>query len=78
MAEYNTKSPDRGGRFQPAGGYLQPGPYGITLNKAGTGLQYALAKALEQLIRNGEYDRLLAKWNVQTGAVTSAVLNGGL
>ncbi|WP_371502268.1 ABC transporter substrate-binding protein [Kitasatospora sp. NBC_00374] len=78
VAEYNTKSPERGGRFQLAGGYLQPGPYGITLNKASTGLQYALAKALDQLIRNGEYDKLLAKWNVQSGAVTSAVVNGGL
>ncbi|MEU9128505.1 ABC transporter substrate-binding protein [Kitasatospora sp. NPDC048540] len=78
VAEYNTKSPDRGGKFQLAGGYLQPGPYGITLNKESTGLQYALSKALDQLIRNGEYDKLLAKWNVQSGAVTSAVVNGGL
>ncbi|MER8184603.1 ABC transporter substrate-binding protein [Kitasatospora sp. NPDC094015] len=78
VAEYNTKSADRGGRFQLAGGYLQPGPYGITVNKESADLRYVVSKALDQLIRNGEYDKLLAKWNVESGAVSSAVVNGGL
>ncbi|WP_354643684.1 ABC transporter substrate-binding protein [Kitasatospora camelliae] len=77
VAVYNT-GPDRGGRFRMVGAYVQSSPYGITLNKQNAALRDVLAKTLDQLIRNGEYDRILAKWGVQRGAVTSAVVNGGL
>jgi len=77
VAVYNT-APERGGKFRMIGAYVQSSPYGITVNKQDTALRDVLAKALDQLIRNGEYDRILAKWGVQRGAVTSAVVNGGL
>ncbi len=78
IAEYNTQSPAGGGKFQLTGGDLEPGPYGITLNKSDTALRDVLAKALDQLIRNGQYDKILNKWNIYPGAVQSAVINGGL
>ncbi|MFD9128267.1 ABC transporter substrate-binding protein [Kitasatospora sp. NPDC059571] len=76
VAQYNT-SAEQGGGFQLTGGSLQSSPYAITLNKQDTELRTALAKAVDQLIRNGEYDKILDKWGLRTGAVSSAVVNGG-
>ncbi|MFF2046006.1 ABC transporter substrate-binding protein [Kitasatospora sp. NPDC058170] len=79
VAQYNTTQPQRGGRFQLASThFLQSGPYGITVAKDNTQLRDVLAKALDQVIRGGEYDKILTKWNVRPGGVSSAVVNGGL
>lgn len=77
IAEYNTQDAQGAGKFQLTGGHLQPGPYALTLNKGNTALRDVLAKSLDQLIRNGTYDKILNKWNVYAGAVQSAVINGG-
>ncbi|MFD7987242.1 ABC transporter substrate-binding protein [Kitasatospora indigofera] len=79
VAVYNTTAPDRGGRFQLTNGhFVQSGPYGITLRKDNTQLRDVLARTLDQLIRNGTYDKVLTKWNIRPGAVSSAIVNGGL
>lgn len=78
IAAYNTRSAQAGTRFQLTGGQLEPGPYGLTLNKTESALRDVLAKALDQLILDGEYDKILDKWNAHPGAVQSAVVNGGL
>ncbi|GAA2146182.1 ABC transporter substrate-binding protein [Kitasatospora kazusensis] len=78
VAAYNTQSGNGGGQFQLTGGQLEPGPYGITLNKADSALRDVLAKALDQLIHDGDYGKILTKWNVSPGAVQGAVVNGGL
>ncbi|BFV60859.1 ABC transporter substrate-binding protein [Kitasatospora sp. CMC57] len=77
VADYNTRTGRGKGTFQVTGGQFGASPYGITVRKDRSALRDVLAKALDQLIRNGEYDKVLAKWNVQGGAVTSAVVNGG-
>ncbi|MFI5527368.1 ABC transporter substrate-binding protein [Kitasatospora sp. NPDC051853] len=77
VAEYNTRDGQGRGRFQVTGGQFQTSPYGITLAKDSGALRDVLAKVLDQLIRNGEYDRILARWNVPAGGVSSAVVNGG-
>ncbi|MFJ8039748.1 ABC transporter substrate-binding protein [Kitasatospora sp. NPDC096147] len=77
VAEYNTRDGQGGGRFQVTGGQFLTSPYGIALAKDSTALRDVLAKALDQLIRNGEYDRILERWGVPGGAVSSAVVNGG-
>ncbi|PYC68151.1 atrA protein [Streptomyces tateyamensis] len=77
VAAWNTR-PDHGGdRFQVTGSMLQTSPYGITLNKSDGALRDVLAKALDQLIRNGTYDRILTKWNARDGAVPASEINGG-
>ncbi|MEV8093086.1 ABC transporter substrate-binding protein [Kitasatospora sp. NPDC085879] len=76
VAQYNT-SAERGGRFELTGGHIQSSPYAITVNKADTELRTAVAKALDRLIRDGEYDRILDRWGLHTGEVSSAVVNGG-
>ncbi|WP_371478458.1 ABC transporter substrate-binding protein [Kitasatospora sp. NBC_00315] len=79
VAVYNTTSPDRGGKYQlTSGHFVQSGPYGITVGKDNGQLRDVLSTALDRLIQNGRYDRILAKWSVQPGAVSSAVVNGGL
>ncbi|MCX4746792.1 ABC transporter substrate-binding protein [Kitasatospora sp. NBC_01287] len=77
VAAYNTE-PDRGGgRFQVTGAVLQTSPYGITVNKANGTLRDVVSTALDQLIRTGAYDQILAKWNAKDGAVPAATVNGG-
>ncbi|WP_405016118.1 ABC transporter substrate-binding protein [Kitasatospora sp. NBC_00070] len=77
VADYNTRTGRGKGTFQVTGGQFQTSPYGITVRKDRAALRDVLAKTLDQLIRNGEYDKILAKWNISGGAVTSAVVNGG-
>lgn len=75
IAEYNTQAA-QGGKFQLVGGQLQSSPYALTLNKDDTALRDVLTKALNQLIRDGSYDKILTKWNVHSGAIQGAVVNG--
>jgi polar amino acid transport system substrate-binding protein len=74
VAAYTTtKQPD----FEVVGEQIEAGPYGIGVRKEDTQLRDALQKALQALIDNGEYAKVLEKWNVKQGAVTSATVNGG-
>ncbi|GAA1264776.1 ABC transporter substrate-binding protein [Kitasatospora nipponensis] len=77
VAAYNT-DPARGGdRFQVTGALLQPSPYGITVNKDDDALRDVLAKAMNQLIRNGTYDTILTRWNAHDGALLDASVDAG-
>jgi polar amino acid transport system substrate-binding protein len=78
VAAYNTGSSRGAGRFQLIGGHHQSSPYGITVGKDDAALRQVLYKALEQVIRSGDYAKILTKWNVRSGAVANAVVNGGL
>ncbi|WP_406194337.1 ABC transporter substrate-binding protein [Kitasatospora sp. NBC_01560] len=79
VAQYNTTQPGGAGTFQLAGtNFLQAGPYGITVAKDNTVLRDVIARALDQVIHSGAYDKILAQWNLHRGAVSSAVVNGGL
>ncbi|MET9085858.1 ABC transporter substrate-binding protein [Streptomyces sp. NPDC004237] len=51
-------------------------PYGIAVNKGNPELRDALAKALDELIKDGTYAQILKAWGVQNGAVKSAAING--
>ena len=55
----------------------QPVPLGIGVDKSNTGLRDALKKALDALIADGTYRKILEKHGVETGAVKSATINGG-
>ncbi len=78
VAAYAARSTDGGNRFEVAGAQSQSSPYGIAVARADTALRDVLAKALNQLIRNGSYGEILAKWDVADGAAQTAVVNGGL
>ncbi|MFE2725178.1 ABC transporter substrate-binding protein [Kitasatospora sp. NPDC059327] len=78
VAAYAAKTTDGGNRFEVTGAQSKSNPYGIALRKEDTELRDVLAKAVDQLIRSGEYDKILAKWNVSAGAAQNAVVNGGI
>jgi polar amino acid transport system substrate-binding protein len=68
---------------------LEPGAYaavgerissqltGIGIAKNATGLQQAIAEALDKLVADGGYKTILDKWKLSEGAVEKATINAG-
>jgi len=52
-------------------------PYGIAVAKGNEELITAIRLALNSLIADGTYERLLGKWGVETGAISEATTNFG-
>jgi polar amino acid transport system substrate-binding protein len=75
---YLAKTAGEGNVFDVVRGHeYQPVPLGIGVDKSNTGLRDALKKALDALIADGTYRKILEKHGVESGAVTSATINGG-
>jgi len=62
------------GVFQNSGTAFEVAPYGLALPK-GNGMAAPVEAAVNLLIKNGTYLKILDKWGVQAGAVTQAQLN---
>jgi polar amino acid transport system substrate-binding protein len=56
---------------------IEGGPYGIGFTKANTKLRDAVKQALQSLIADGTYGKILQSWGVEQGAVKEAAVNGG-
>jgi polar amino acid transport system substrate-binding protein len=67
VAAYDAKLSD--GALEIAGPQFEAAPYGIGLRKDSTELNAALTKALQAIMDNGEYDKILADWNLQAGSI---------
>jgi polar amino acid transport system substrate-binding protein len=69
-----------GGKLKLVGSAYATAPYGIPVPKdpAHAGLAQALSMALQDLSDNGTYLKILKKWGVEDGAVTSFGLNGAV
>jgi polar amino acid transport system substrate-binding protein len=63
-----------GGQIQLAGKTTDEAPYGIAFKK-GSALVTVFQKAMTQLIQNGTYQKIIATWKLQAGAVTSSKIN---
>lgn len=75
---YLAKTAGDGKIFDVVRGHVyQPVPLGIGVAKSNTQLRDALQKSLNVLIANGTYRRILEKYGIEGGAVTSATINGG-
>ncbi|WP_345580073.1 ABC transporter substrate-binding protein [Streptomyces prasinosporus] len=77
VAAYAVKTSGGGNDFQLVGEQVDAAPYGIAVAKGDTELRDALRAALEAIIENGEYQKVLEKWGVTEGAVEEATINGG-
>jgi polar amino acid transport system substrate-binding protein len=77
VAAYNAKTSGGGKDFAVVGQQIGSAPYGIAMPK-NSPLLSLLQTALQKLINNGTYDRILAKWNVSDGALKSAAANGAV
>jgi len=77
VAAYAVKTSGGGKDFQIVGDQVEAAPYGIAVAKGNDQLTKALEAAMDAIIKNGEYDKVIAKWGVEAGAVTEAKVNGG-
>ena len=76
VAAYNAKVSSSGRDFEVVGGQIEPGPFGIAVRKADAALRDTLRTALRQIIADGTYGRVLAKWNLSEGALETAQVIG--
>lgn len=77
VAAYAVKTSGGGNDFQLVGEQVEAAPYGIAVAKDNTQLRDALKAALDAIIENGEYDKIIKKWGVEDGAIKEATINGG-
>ncbi|MGC9499528.1 ABC transporter substrate-binding protein [Streptomyces sp. WG7] len=77
IAAYSVKNSGGGKYFEIVGEQVEAGPYGIAVAKGNTELRDALQAAVQALIDNGEYKKIIDKWGVADGAITEAKINGG-
>jgi polar amino acid transport system substrate-binding protein len=61
-------------KLQTAGDAFEVAPYGMPVAK-GSEFTPVLQKALQALIDDGTYNKILSKWGVESGGVKSATLN---
>lgn len=62
------------GKLQTAGAPFGSAPYGIAVGKK-SGLAKAIQAAVQSMIDDGSYGKILAKWSVSAGAITTATIN---
>lgn len=77
VAAYSVKTSGGGDYFEIVGDQVEAGPYGIAVAKDNTELRDALQAAVQAIIDNGEYEKIIKKWGVEDGSVTEAKINGG-
>lgn len=68
-ASYAVKKSN--GQFKIVGTTYGTAPYGLAVPKTG-GLDKAVLAALKVLMSNGTYSKIMAKWGLQSGAITAA------
>ncbi|MFF0450506.1 ABC transporter substrate-binding protein [Streptomyces sp. NPDC004609] len=72
-----SRKADGGNAFEVVGEQIDAGPFGIAVNKENTGLRDALKEAVDAIIADGSYKKVLEKWGATSGAIDKAAINGG-
>jgi polar amino acid transport system substrate-binding protein len=73
IAEYQVKQSS--GAFKLIGKPYEVAPYGLAVPQK-SGLSKPILAALKAIIANGEYTKILAKWGLQSGAISSPKIDG--
>ncbi|WP_435823156.1 ABC transporter substrate-binding protein [Catellatospora citrea] len=73
VAAYAVKQSN--GQLELLGNIYDSAPYGYVVAKDQVEMAKALQAAVDELIKNGTYEQILANWGVQAGAVPSAQIN---
>jgi polar amino acid transport system substrate-binding protein len=63
------------GQFKLVGKSYGTAPYGIAIPK-GNGMAKPILAAVKELMKNGTYKSILAKWGLQSGAISNPKING--
>jgi ABC-type amino acid transport substrate-binding protein len=77
VAERLMETSTVAGRLEIARPHVEAGPYGIAIRKGDRHVRDALQSALQAIIADGTYGRILARWHLQRLAVRAATVNGG-
>jgi polar amino acid transport system substrate-binding protein len=75
VAAYQVKQ--SAGQFKSVGETYGTAPYGLAIPKT-SGMSAPIAAALKVLIANGSYMKILEKWGVQAGAISTPKINGAI
>ena len=75
VAAYIVKKSN--GQFKLTGKSYNTAPYGIAIPK-NSGLARPVLAALKKLMANGTYMKILTKWGIRTGAITTPRINGAI
>jgi polar amino acid transport system substrate-binding protein len=77
VAAYLAKTSGGGKDFDVVGDQIGAGPFGIATSKSDTQLRDAIKDAVDAIIADGTYKKILAKWDVANSAIDKAAINGG-
>ncbi|GHJ35907.1 hypothetical protein Sm713_15160 [Streptomyces sp. TS71-3] len=77
VAAYTVQTSGGGKDFEMVGDQVQAAPYGIAVGKSNPQLRDAIKAAMDQIIKDGTYGKIIARWKVTDGAVKQATVNGG-
>ncbi|GHH54408.1 ABC transporter substrate-binding protein [Streptomyces candidus] len=66
-----------GNQFEVVGEQFEAGPFGIAVDKKNTQLRDAVKEAVDAIIKDGSYKKVLEKWGATTGAIDAAAVNSG-
>lgn len=66
-----------GNTFEVLDKQYEAAPFGIVVDKKNTQLRDALKEAVDAIIKDGSYQKVLEKWGAESGAIKSASINGG-
>ncbi|KUO14661.1 ABC transporter substrate-binding protein [Streptomyces dysideae] len=72
-----SRKADGGNAFEVVGEQFEAGPFGIAVNKDNKELTAALEEAVNAIIEDGTYKKILEKWGAESGAIDKAAINGG-
>jgi polar amino acid transport system substrate-binding protein len=75
VVAYLAKTNDH--KYEVAGRQFALVPYGIAIAKSNPALRQRVVAALQAVIADGTYDKLLKKWGLEQGALRSVPVNAG-